>query len=99
MDRYRVAYSSLDVNQVQAVWPSVDARALTRAFSQISAQQFEFAGCEIAVTVAGGTAYCSGSAEYVTKVGSKTPRVDARDWTFQFQRVGADWRIASVTTR
>jgi hypothetical protein len=99
MDRYRAAYASLDVNQVQTVWPTVDARGLSRAFAQLSSQEFAFADCEITVDGDRGAAGCSGNAQYTTRIGNKTPRVDAREWTFQFQRVGQDWRIASVVTR
>lgn len=99
VERYRAAYSALDVNAVRAIWPRVNARALGRAFDQLSTQQVDFAGCEISVTGERASAGCSGNMEFVPKVGNKTPRLEARTWSFELRKSGAQWTIEAVESR
>ena len=65
----------------RAVWPTVDAKALGRAFDQLQQQTLEFDECAIAVTGARAVASCGGNARYVPKVGNKSPRTEARQWS------------------
>ena len=60
LGQYRNAFSVLDSGAAKAVWPSVDARALGRAFDRLEEQAFEFNRCDIAVTGARATAACAG---------------------------------------
>jgi hypothetical protein len=99
LNRYRDAYSTLDVNLARAVWPGVDARALARAFDRISMQQFEFAACDISITGERALAGCSGNARYVPKVGNKNPRVESRVWEFELRRIDQQWTIEAVASR
>jgi hypothetical protein len=93
LDRYRDAYSALDAAAVQAVWPSVDGRALGRAFDRLESQAFEFAGCQVDVNGTHAAAACSGNVRYVPKIGSKTPHLDSRQWSFDLTKTGAQWTI------
>lgn len=99
VDRYRSAYSSLDVDAARAVWPKVDRRALSRAFDQLAMQEFDFAACDVSLDGDRASVGCSGNARYVPKVGNKTPRVDSRVWEFDLQKVDQRWRIESVVSR
>ena len=42
LGRYRNAFSGLDSGAARAVWPSVDVRALDRAFDRLEEQALEF---------------------------------------------------------
>ena len=99
LDRYRDAFSSLDASSAKLVWPAVDERMLERAFNQMTTQQFTFDSCSIDVTGARATASCRGRAQFVPKVGSRTPRLEARQWTFTLRRAERDWAIESVDSR
>jgi len=99
IERYRAAYSALDADAVRAVWPKVNARALSRAFDQLATQQIDFAACEIWVDGQRASAGCSGNAEFVTKVGSRSPRLEARTWSFELRKTGSQWTIEAVESR
>ena len=99
LDRYRDAFSSLDASSAKTVWPAVDERMLERAFNQMTMQRFTFDSCSIDVTGAHATASCRGRAQFVPKVGSRTPRVEPRQWTFTLRRAERDWAIESVDSR
>jgi hypothetical protein len=95
LTRYRAAFAALDVTAVEAVWPSVNSRALRNAFDQLESQKFDFQ-CHIHVTGARANAACGGTSEFVPAVGSKKPRVEPRDWIFYLVRVDATWVIEGV---
>jgi len=99
LNRYRSAFSSLDVNGAVSVWPGVDARALKRAFDRLEEQEVVFDGCTIQVAGARAVASCAGSARYVPKVGSRTRTTDQRQWTFNLHKAGDGWLIDGVTAR
>jgi len=62
-------------------------------------QTFDFDDCRIEVNGARANAVCSGTASFVPAVGSKTPRVESRRWTFQLARVGGRWIMERVESR
>jgi hypothetical protein len=93
---YARAYSDLDAAAARQVWPSVDERALARAFSTLSAQTLSFADCRIDVQGETAHAACRGYASYVGRVGSGTARTEPRQWRFDLRRVGEDWRIENA---
>lgn len=99
LNRYRNAFSNLDASGAKAVWPDVDEKTLTRAFSQLEQQVIVFDACNIDVAAARATASCNGRAQFVPKVGSRTPRTESRQWTFTLNRGERDWKIQSVTSR
>jgi hypothetical protein len=99
LDRYRRGFNELDSGEVKAIWPEVDEKALARAFSQLSKQLFVFDTCNVDVNGVLATASCRGRAQYVPKVGNKSPRVEMREWTFLLRRGPDDWWIQRVDSK
>lgn len=98
LGQYRAAYQRLDVNAARAVWPSVDTRALARAFRGLREQEVVFKDCNLAIKTAEATAICGGRATFVTRVGSQTPRSEPREWTFRLKKAGDVWMITQAAT-
>lgn len=99
LGRYRTAFKALDATAARAVWPGVDARALSRAFDQLVEQQLDFQNCDIIVASARATAACGGRARYIPKVGTRSMRDEPRQWTFSLQKVNDQWQIDKVVSR
>ena len=99
LDAYSAAYERLDAVSPASLWPGVDTRALTRAFSTLSRQNVSFDRCEITVDGARATAQCDGAIEYVRRVGDSTPHSRTTSWAFAFDRAAGTWRISNVTAR
>jgi hypothetical protein len=99
LDRYALAFSTLDVRRAKSVWPGVNERNLGRAFDSLEMQEFDLGACEIAMTPPRAVATCTGNARYVPKVGTRTVRSEPRRWTFRLQQRGQDWSIESVDAR
>jgi hypothetical protein len=99
LQRYALAYEQLDAHAAQVVWPTVDVRALTRAFESLESQALAFSGCELSISGAEAQAACHGNATYVPKIGSKAPRTARRDWVFKLKKLEAGWTIAQAETR
>jgi hypothetical protein len=97
--RYEAAYGRLDARAAQSVWPSVDARALARAFDGLDSQTLQIERCDVQVRGALAEAACQGSTTYVRRVGSKTPRTEARQWSFRLEKVGEEWQIQTARIR
>ena len=96
--RWRTAYSQLDANAAQAVWPSVDVRSLEKAFRTLKSQDVRFEHCNLTVTDARARAACTGRAVYVPRIGSQAPRITPREWTFELRKADESWTIASATS-
>jgi hypothetical protein len=99
LTRYRAAFAALDVSAVKAFWPTVNSRALGNAFDQLRMQEFDFDACHIDVNVARASAVCVGTARFVPRVGSRTPRIEQRQWMFDLARNGPAWIVERVDTR
>jgi len=99
LNRYEQAFSAMDVARARAVWPSVDVKALTKAFEQLEEQRFDLDDCDITVAGAQAEANCSGDARYVRKVGSKAMRVEPRRWHFKLRQANEEWIIDAVSSR
>ena len=99
LNRYQQAFSTLDANAAQAVWPSVDVKALGRAFDQLDQQTFELQACQITIAGSRAEAACSGTASYVRKVGSKGVRAEPRQWRFTLRQDDNEWIIDRVDVR
>ena len=99
LDRYRHAYSTLDVSGVSSFWPSVNSKVLGRAFDQLQAQSVTFDSCRIDIKGDSATSTCTGKASFTPKVGSRTARTESRKWTFQFARMPDKWIIVDVDAR
>jgi hypothetical protein len=98
LDRYARAYDALDASAAREIWPSVDERALARAFAGLESQRVSFDDCNIDVRGETAAASCRGLASYVGKVGSREPRTEPRQWTFELRRDGEAWKIESART-
>jgi hypothetical protein len=96
--RYEAAYSGLDAAAARAVWPTVDQRALERAFGGLSSQQISLNNCDVTVTGATARAACAGSATWTPKVGGDR-RTQARHWAFELKNVDGSWTIVRADTR
>jgi hypothetical protein len=99
LDRYRQAFDTLNVGPIEAYWPSINARVLTRAFSQLESQTVTFDSCAFDIDRDQASATCSGRARFTTKVGARTPHVESRRWTFRLARMSDRWVILSVESR
>jgi hypothetical protein len=99
LSRYRTAFNALDATAARQVWPTVDARALGRAFDRLQEQEVTFDRCVIDVTGVQAEAACSGTARYVPRVGRRTLQVDARQWRFSLTKTAEGWSIAGVDAR
>jgi hypothetical protein len=75
----------------------VDGKALARAFEQLQREDLSFNACDVAVTGTTATAACTGTTEYVPKIGNKNPRVERYRWRISLHRVAADqWVVSRV---
>ena len=99
LNRYEQAFSALDANAAQAVWPSVDVKALGKAFDQLDEQTFALEGCDIHVAGARAEAECAGNASYIRKVGNRALRVEPRHWLFKLRQLNDQWLIDAVDAR
>jgi hypothetical protein len=98
--RYRKAFSALNASAAREVWPTVNERSLSRAFDRLEQQDVSFDRCQIEVTNNDrAEATCNGTARYVPRVGSRTPRVDQREWRFNLVKVKDQWLIGAVDAR
>ncbi len=96
LGHYVTAYAELDVVAAAAVWPSVDRRALSRAFATLKSQGLVFDQCDVSVEGETASARCRGKIQYVRKVGAPAPRVASQQWLFKMRKVGAEWKIEAV---
>lgn len=99
LGQYRQAFNRLDASAASAVWPSVNERTLARAFESLEGQDVSFDRCRIDVAAGQAEAACSGHARYVPKVGNRTPRAEAREWTFTLRKAESGWLIDRVDAR
>ena len=97
--RYARAYGALDASAARAVWPSVDEKALARAFQNLASQNVSFDDCDIDIRGAVANASCRGQASYVGKVGNREPKTESRTWRFELRREGDAWMIEGVDAR
>jgi hypothetical protein len=99
LNRYQQAFSAMDVGAAAEVWPSVDVKALAKAFDQLEEQRFDLQACNITVAGVRAEAECGGNARYIRKVGSRALRVEPRHWRFTLRQANDDWVIDAVDAR
>jgi hypothetical protein len=99
LHRYAAAYQQLDANAARTVWPTVDERALARAFNSLESQEFTFEACNVRVVDRGASAACRGSVTYVPKVGGRTAHKDDRQWNFELHKQQEVWLITRATMK
>jgi hypothetical protein len=58
-----------------------------------------FESCQIDVNDERAEARCKGTARYVPRVGSRTPRVEPREWRFSLVKSRDEWLIGAVDAR
>ena len=96
LDGYADAFSSLNADATQRVWPGVDVRGLRRAFDQLSTQNITFNRCEENASGETAQAVCTGRATWVPKVGDRSPKSEPRTWRFALGRDQGQWVIDGV---
>ncbi len=99
LEQLTAAYARLDVSAVQAVWPTVDAAALGRAFQALDRQELVFEQCAFARRGGTATADCDGRATWVARASPEETRTEARRWTFTLQQDVTGWRIVEAAAR
>ena len=99
LGQYRTAFNTLDAGAAVAVWPTVNEKTLAKAFERLESHAVSFDNCQIEVFSVLAEAACSGSSRYVRRVGSRTPRHEARHWRFSLRKAGDGWVIDSVDAR
>jgi hypothetical protein len=99
IDRYTGALERLDVGAAQAAWPTVDGKALKRAFGQLASQRLTLKSCGITISGSTANARCRGSATYQPRIGSGPVQLASREWTFDFSKQDTDWRIVNTFVR
>ena len=97
LEHYADAFAGMDVQATAAIWPSVDRRALTRAFATLKSQGLTFNSCNIDVNAMSATAHCRGTVKFVRKIGNPTPLTAPQEWRFVMRKLGAAWMIDEVT--
>ena len=95
---YEEAYEELDVTAAADVWPSVDRRALSRAFATLKSQGLDFESCAITVSDSQATVACHGTLQVVRKVGNAVPLKADQHWLFKMRRLAGMWKIDEVST-
>lgn len=98
LNRYRDAFSVLDVSAVKEIWPAADAATLAQDFRGLAAQNYDYNGCRIVTDGTRADAYCLGIAEY-RPVGRSRMRTDPREWQFTLLKGRQNWRINTAVTR
>ena len=93
LNQYARAYDRLDPTAARAVWPTVDERALARAFASLESQDVSFDSCDIDIKGTQASASCRGTASYVGKIGNRQARTEPRQWNFELKLHGDDWKI------
>jgi hypothetical protein len=96
LNSYASAYSALDADAAQRVWPGVNRSALARAFDTLASQQVNLGDCRIDVAGASATATCSGTATWSAKIGDGGRQNERRRWSFELARGGRGWEIVSA---
>jgi hypothetical protein len=96
---YQRAFERLDAAAAKHVWPTVDARALGHAFSQLSEQRLTFDACGISVSGDAASARCRGQAESLPKVGGRRAFVTSGEWVFDLAKRESDWQIVAANVK
>lgn len=94
--RFAAAYSDLDADAAQRVWPGVNRAALARAFQDLSSQEVRLGDCRIDVGTETARASCRGSIDWTPRVGGGRPKTESRTWDFTLNRRPGGWQIASA---
>ena len=94
--RYERAVAQKDPLGAKAVWPSLDDRALARAFNDLQSHSLALQDCGVTIDSVGARATCQGVATYLPKVGRRKPISASHEWTFNLAKEGGGWHIESA---
>lgn len=97
--RFETAYEKLDARAAHNVWPTVDQKALARAFGGLKSQELTFKGCKMAIAGVAASVDCEGWTTYVPRIGDDDPRTQQRRWTFQMRKRQDAWTITEAFIR
>jgi hypothetical protein len=95
LERYRMAYATLDIDALRRVSPGVDD-SLAQKFATLKAEDLVFDSCRIHVASMTATAVCRGVARFIPKDGRPDMHVEARGWGFSLRRQPTGWQIESA---
>jgi hypothetical protein len=98
LNRYQTAYNDLDAAAAGGVWPTVDTRALARAFDGLTSQSVSLGQCNVQINGAAASADCRGQARWTPRVGGGAQSASRR-WRFELAQKGDDWVITQATVR
>jgi hypothetical protein len=99
LNRYTRSFETMDVRATKAVYPSVDDRALEKAYRALDGQQVRLSNCGVSFDGPDANARCRGSATYRQKVGSRTVHLRDVEWMFSLSRDDAGWQIVNANAR
>ena len=97
--RLQLAYEQRDARLAKAVWPTVNERALARAFEGLRSQSVTFDRCRMNVLSSSADVECRGVMNYVPRVGSQDQRTESRQWTFRVRKGDDQWLITNAEAR
>jgi hypothetical protein len=97
--RLQLAYEQRDARLAKAVWPTVNERALARAFEGLRSQRVTFDRCRMNVLSVSADVECRGVMNYVPRVGSQDQRTESRQWTFRVRKDDDQWLITNAEAR
>lgn len=96
---YREAVEALDVKRLKRLWPSVNEKALAKAFAEMEQQTLSFDGCVIGLSASRADATCTGNARIVPRVGNPAPHYLIGEWRFTLRKTDDGWVIQAVEAR
>jgi hypothetical protein len=99
LKRFTDAYTQLNATAAKAVWPSVDGRALARAFDELESQSIAFDDCTVRLSGADARAACVGNLTYVPKIGRRSARTVKQHWNFVMSKNSEGWTILDAQMR
>jgi hypothetical protein len=99
LDAYTGAFERRDVRATKALYPTVDGKALARAYEQITSQRLTLESCGITISGSTANARCRGSATFQPRIGTRPVQIASREWTFDFSKQDTSWRIVNTYVR
>lgn len=96
---YREAVEALDAKRLKRLWPSVNEKALVKAFAEMEQQSLSFDGCVIGLSGSRADATCTGNARIVPRVGNPAPHYIIGEWRFTLRKVADGWIIQAIEAK
>jgi hypothetical protein len=99
LHRLQEAFEQRDASLAKKVWPTVNERALARAFDGLRSQSITFDQCWMNIFNVSADVECRGVMTYVPRVGSQDQRTESRQWIFRIQKDEDQWFITTAEAR